>query len=110
VQASAVFGDGSFDGFAEVAPQVPAVSDLDGQRRPAGAALGIAACPVPADHLGSGPLSQPGGEGVSGPPGQDVHRPAGLHVDQHCPVRVAAAQGELIRAQDLRGRRHDGVR
>lgn len=39
VQAEAVLGDSPFDGLAEVVPQLPAVGDLDSQRRTAGSAV-----------------------------------------------------------------------
>jgi hypothetical protein len=97
-QVLAVPGDRTFHGAAEVVPQMPAVGDLDRVRRPAGAPVGVAACPVPADQLRSGAAGQPGSEGVSRPAGQDVDRLAGLDIDQQGPVTVAAAQRELIDA------------
>jgi hypothetical protein len=33
LQAGAVAGDGAFDGFGQVVPQMPPVGDLDGQMR-----------------------------------------------------------------------------
>jgi hypothetical protein len=42
---------GSFDRVGEVVQQVPPVGDLDGERGAAGGTLGIAAAPVPANHL-----------------------------------------------------------
>jgi hypothetical protein len=41
-QALTVLGNGAFDRLPKVVPHVPAVSDLDGRRRPAGGAIGIA--------------------------------------------------------------------
>jgi hypothetical protein len=88
---------------------VPPVSDLDGVRRAAGAAVGVAARPVPADQLGARALGQPGGERVSRPLGQDIDRAAALHVDQDRAVAVAAAQRELIDAQHPRRRAHHRI-
>jgi hypothetical protein len=36
LQAGAVAGNGPFDGVGQVVQQVPAISDLDGERRAAG--------------------------------------------------------------------------
>jgi hypothetical protein len=44
LQAGAVADDGALDGFGQVVPQMPPVSDLDGQRRALRRALGVAIC------------------------------------------------------------------
>ena len=100
-------GDRPLGSLAEVVPQVPAVSDLDRQRRAAGGPVGIAARPVPADDLRAGSGGQPGRERVRGALGQHVDRAAGLHVDQQRAVGMPAAQRELIHSKH--GRRvHPG--
>ena len=102
LQAGAVAGDGPFHGTGQVVQQVPAVSDLDGERRAVGCSFGVAAAPVPADHFCAGVGVQPCPEGLRGPLREHVHRPAGLDVDhagcggiQQLPVRASrmAARG-----------------
>jgi len=44
-------GNRALHRLAEVVPQVPSVGYLHRVRRSPGAAVGIAACPVPADEL-----------------------------------------------------------
>jgi hypothetical protein len=76
VQVLAMPGDGAFYRLAQVVPQMAAAGDLDRVRSSAGASVGVTACPVPADDLCAGTCCQPGGERVSRPLRQDVHRPA----------------------------------
>ena len=102
-QAAAVPGHRLFDVPGEVVIQVPAVSDLDRVRGALPCAVGVGAGPVPADHLGSGVLAQPVCEGVRLAVVQQVHRLAGLRVDQDGAVVPAAAEREIIHAQDLHG-------
>jgi hypothetical protein len=110
MQALAVPGHGPLDVLAEVVPQAPAVGDLDCLWCPAGAAVGIAIRPVPADHFRPRAGGQPGSEGVGGAFCQDVHRAAGGHIHQHGPVTMAAAQRELIHPKHLRGAGYGGIR
>ena len=57
-QAGAVPDDGPLDGFGQVVPQMPPVSDLGRQRRARSGALGVAAAAVTADDLRAGASSQ----------------------------------------------------
>ena len=85
-----------FDVPGEVVVEVPAVSHLDGLRGSLACAVGVGAGPVPADHLGAGVFAQPAGEGVRLAVAQQVHRVAGLRVDQHGAVVPAAAEREIV--------------
>ena len=58
--------------------------------------------PGPGRRLRARMGCQPGGKRVSRPVRQDLHRAAGLHVNQQRPVGMAAAQRELIDPQHLR--------
>jgi hypothetical protein len=79
---------------------MPAIGHLHGFRRTVACAGGVRAGPVPADDLGARMITQPGGERLGLPVGQQVNRAAGVHVDQHGPVNVPAAQREIIHPQD----------
>jgi len=83
----------------QVVQQVPSVGDLDGGGCAAGGAFGVAAGPVPADHLDPRVFVEPGGQAVGGAIVEHVDHPAAGHVDQHGPVAVAASPGEVIDAQ-----------
>lgn len=67
LQAGAVAGNGPFHGIGQVMQQVPAISDLDRERRAAGGSFGVSAAPVPADHFRTGVRAQPRAEGLRGP-------------------------------------------
>ena len=102
-QAAVVPGHRLFGVPGEVVIQVPAVSDLDRVRGALPCAVGVGAGPVPADHLGSGVLAQPVCEGIRLAVAQQVHRLAGLRVDQDGSVVPAAAEREIIDPQGLHG-------
>ena len=70
---------------------MPAVRDLHRVRRAAAGALGVGAGAVAAHHLHPGMRAQPGGERRGLAVGQQIHRPVGVHVDQHGAVHAAAA-------------------
>ncbi len=97
--------DDFLDGVAEVLQQVPPVGDLDRVRCSLAGALGVAAASVAADDLNARVVAQPGGEGVGGAVGQNVDRPAGVHVEQHRRVSVPTAAGEVVDAQHRRRHR-----
>jgi hypothetical protein len=103
LQAGAVPGHGTLDGFGKVVPQVPPVGDLDGQRGTLCRAFGVAAAAVPADDLHPRVRVQPGAEGFRRPLRQHVHRPARVDVDQDGAVDVPLAQREIIHPQHQRG-------
>jgi hypothetical protein len=102
-QAGAVAGGRAPGRLGEVVQQVPPVGGLDGERGAAGRALGVAAAPVPADHLYPRPAAQPRLERLRGSLRQHVDGPAGLDVDEHGAVDMPAAQREVIHAEDPRG-------
>lgn len=55
-QAGAVPVDTLLSGLAEVVPEMPSVSDLEGLRGAAGGAFGVEEGTVPADDLDFGPF------------------------------------------------------
>jgi hypothetical protein len=80
---------------------VPSIGDLYGVGRAVPSAIGVAAGPVSADHLHAGMQTEPTGEVVGFPAQEHVDRAMLVgQVDQHRAVLVAAAQCELIDAQD----------
>jgi hypothetical protein len=94
-------GDCPLHRLGEIMEQVPPVRDLDGERRAAGRALGIAA--ARSRQITSTPAGCPATtRGLRGSPRQHVDRPAGLDVDQDGAVDMPAAQREVIHAQDPR--------
>ena len=99
LQAGAVAGDGTLDGFGQVVPQMPPVRHLGGQRRALGRAFGVAAAAVTADDLRARVGVQPGPEGLRGPLREHVDRTAGLDIDQHRAVDMPLAQRKVIDAQ-----------
>jgi hypothetical protein len=97
-QAPAVIAGDPVDGVREVAEQVPAIGDLDRVRCPDAGALGVTAGAVSADDLRAGMSAQPVGEGVRKSIREQVHRLAGVHVDQHGAVGMAAPLTQAARA------------
>jgi hypothetical protein len=75
---------------------MPPVGDLDRVRGAGGGAFGVAAGPVPTDHLHSRVCSQPAGEGLGLTVGQHVDRLTGFHVDQDGGVAVTPPLCELV--------------
>lgn len=102
-QALAVAGDCPLSGLAEVVPQVPPVSDLDGLGCPGCGAFREERCAAPADDLDSGSLRQPCSQAGRLPVRQQIHRPAGLDVDQHRAVDPSFTGGVLINTHHPRG-------
>jgi hypothetical protein len=94
--------DGLLGVAGQVVPQVPPAGDLDRVRRAGPGALGAGPGPVPADHPRARAGLQPGRQGRRLPVREQVHDLPGGHVDQDRPADLAAAQREVIDAQDLR--------
>ena len=95
-QAAPVPGRRLLDVLGQVVVEMPPVGDLDCFRGALARAVGVGAGPVPADHLGSGVLLQPLGEGARLAVAQQVYGLSGLGVDQDGPVVAAAAEREVI--------------
>ena len=108
-EAAAVRGDRLLRVLAQVVPQVPAVRDLDSERRAGRSAIGICAGPVPADDFRAGtglqPLLQRGGLAV----GQQVDDLARLGVGHHGAIDLPLAQREVVDPGDLRRGCHHGI-
>jgi hypothetical protein len=100
-----VRGDAPLGGFGEVLPQVEPVGDLDRAGCAGAGPVGVGAGAVPADHLhprvGGQPVRQRPGVAA----GQQVQRCAGLAVDQHGAIVLAAADREVIDAEHPRDAR-----
>ena len=88
--------DHGADRLAEVAQQMPSISDLDRIWRTLPHAVGVGAGPVTGNDLDAGMLTQPGGQGLRLPIGQQVDSCVAFQVDQDGPVAVAAAPGPVI--------------
>ena len=100
-QAGVVRGDQAFHVTAQVVPQMPPVGDLHSVGRAVPGAVGVPTGPVSADHLYAGMETEPVGEigGFSAQEHVDRSVPVG-QVDEHGAVLVAAAQRELVDAED----------
>ncbi len=92
---------------------MPAIGHLHGVRRTGPRACSVRAGPVPADDLGARMLAQPVREGVRLTIAQQIDGPAGFRVDQHGAIVPAAAEREIVHAEDAHqarswdGQRHD---
>jgi hypothetical protein len=93
--AGAVRHDLLPDGLAETVPQVPAVADLDRAGQRLADRLAVSARAVAADDLDAGMVLQPFLSDLGGAAGDDVDAAAGLGVDEHGRVDLAAAQREV---------------
>jgi hypothetical protein len=89
------------DRLAEIGPQMIAISDLLGLRRPDARTLRLTAGPVPADHLHLGVFAEPRGEVCALAPVVEMQWTMGGHVDQHRAVVTALAESEVVDAEDL---------
>ncbi len=103
-EARAVARDASLSRFAEVAPEVEPIGNLDGGGRANAGALGEEWGAIAADDLDPRMIGQPGRDGASLAIRQQVHRPAGLDVDQHGPVDTSLAHRVLVDARYTRDR------
>lgn len=103
-KALAVAGDSPLSGLAEVVPQMPAVGDLRRLGCPGCGAFREERRAVPANNLDAGALRQPYGQAGRLPVRQQIHRPAGLDVDEHRAVDPSFACGVLINTNHPRGR------
>jgi hypothetical protein len=100
-----VAGDHALHRLAQVLPQVKPVGDLHRVRCPKPGALGVGAGAVPADHLHARMRRQPVGQRLRLTARQQLHRLAGLAVDQHGPIDLPAAQREVVYSKHPRGGR-----
>ncbi|GLX48718.1 hypothetical protein Shyhy01_16680 [Streptomyces hygroscopicus subsp. hygroscopicus] len=97
-------GDAPLSRFAEVAPEVEPVGDLDGGGRANAGTFGEERGAIAADNLDPRMLGQPGRDAASLTVGQQVHWSAGLDVDQHGPVDAALPHRVLVDANHTRAR------
>lgn len=100
-QAGAMGVDCLLDRLAEVGPQVIAIRDLLGLRRPDPSALSVSAGTVPANDRHLGVIAEPGSQVLPVAAVVEVQRPVGGHVDQYRAVVAALAEGEVVDAEDL---------
>lgn len=103
-KALAVAGHGTLGGLPEVVPQMPAVGDLRRLWCPGCGAFREERRAVPADDLDPGSLRQPCGQAGCLSVRQQIHRPAGLNVNEHRAVDPSLASGVLIDTDYPRGR------
>ncbi len=100
-------GHAALHRLAEVLPQVEPVGDLHRIRRAKANTLGVGAGAVPADHLDTPMGPQPVRQRLRLPTGQQLHRRAGLAIDQHGAIDLATAKREIVHPKHPRrdGRR-----
>ncbi|GAA3064785.1 hypothetical protein GCM10020254_05880 [Streptomyces goshikiensis] len=87
---------------AEVAPEVPSITDLHRVGQGTADGLGVGGRAVPAYDLNTGMLTQPGLQGGHLSVGRDRDASAGLGIRDDRGVAVAAAQGEIVHADHPR--------
>ncbi len=98
-QAVAVSGDAGLYRPAEALPQMEPVSDLQSIGGAASGALGVGACPVPADDLHAGMAVQPVGQWPGFTRWEHVDHAVVFDAGQHGGVGLAAADREVVHAQ-----------
>lgn len=91
-----MLADQHLHGLGEVVPEICHLHGLGGS---GAAAVREGATPVAADDLHSGVLGEPGGEGGRLPVREKIDRGVCLAIDQHRPVVVSLAGGELVNPQ-----------
>lgn len=99
---------GLLHGRAKVLQQVPAIGDFQGVRCGLLDGLAVSGGTVPANDLGAGMRSEPGGEGVALAVGQDVDDAAGFDVDQQRAVPLSLLEREVVDTEDARRPFWDG--
>ncbi|SFR00123.1 hypothetical protein SAMN04488564_1011020 [Lentzea waywayandensis] len=101
-QTVSVAGHAAFDGLAWVLPEVEPVGDLRGNRRSEPGPFRVRPGAIPAHDLDPGMRCQPAGQRLSVAAGQQLQRSAGLAIDQHGAVVMAASQREVVYSQYFR--------
>jgi hypothetical protein len=86
------------NGFAQVVPHMPAISDLHRVGQGAADGLGTGRRAVTAHDLDARMLPQPCLQGVGGAVGQHIDPLMGLGVDHHGGTAVPPTQGEVVDA------------
>ena len=85
--------------------QMPAIGDLDGLGGTLARPVGVGAGAIAAEDLDAGVVLQPGGEGLSGPVGQEIDGDTPLLVHQERAVGAATLAGSVVHAEHTRRRR-----
>jgi hypothetical protein len=88
------------EGFHQILQQVKPVGDLGGLRRSLARPIGIGSGSVARDDLDPRVGPQPLRQGLGLPIGQQGDRLPAFQLDQHGPIGLACAQGEIVHAQD----------
>jgi len=91
-----MLSDALLRGFAQFAPQVSTVGDLDGLWCTDRGAFGEERCSVMADDFDSWSLGQPGGQAGRVTVGQQIDGTTRFDVHEHCAVSPALAGRILI--------------
>jgi hypothetical protein len=92
-------GQHALEHLSRVAAQMEAIGDLYGVRYSLADAIGVGTGAVAADNLDLRLLAQPTRKGGSGAIGQEINRSACLHVDEHGPIGLTTAAGEVVYTQ-----------
>lgn len=96
--AGAVRLDLAQRGFAQVVPQMPAVTNLHGVGQSTTDGLGVSRGAVAADDVDARMSAKPCFQGVGRAVGQHVDPLVGLGIDDHGGIAVAPAQSEVVDA------------
>ena len=91
--------DNGPDGIAEIAQQVPAVSDLNSARRALAHAVCVSASTVTCNDLDTGVLAKPRSQRFCLPVRQKVYDLIALQVDQNGPVAMTASPSPVINSK-----------
>ncbi len=87
---------GLLHSLGQVVPQMPPIGHLHRIRRSDPNTFGISAGPVPAHHLDTGMLKQPGRDGARGAVGEQIYRTTGGHVHHDRAIHMPAADREVV--------------
>jgi hypothetical protein len=88
----------SLNCFAEIAQEVPSISDLDGSRGTLTDAVSIGVCTIAGDDLDAGPVTQPGGDGGGLTIGQEIDHVVRLKVYKHRAVATTPPPCPVVNA------------
>ncbi len=92
--------DQSLHRIAEIAEKVPAVGDLDGDRRPVSGSFRIGSGSVANDDLDPGMLLEPLGDYFRRPIRKEIDDAPAFEIADYGPVALTAAERPVVDADD----------
>jgi hypothetical protein len=102
VQNPSVLPEHSRNHVTQVLQEMEAISYLHGVRSGPPHRFGVLSATVPAHHLHPLMLTEPPGEAVRAPVGQNIHQCVTFEIHQYRPVAGPATEGEVVHTQDPR--------